>query len=329
MARRVTPARARGAPACYPARPVKPYLIVNPASASGRTGRHFDAIARVVRSVVGDFECAFTRARGDGVRLAREAIAAGGELVVAVGGDGTASEVIDGMQGAAPRELGPLFGFIPRGTGGDLRRSIGIAQDVHGAVQALASRRVAVMDLGRIEFVGLDGTRQVRHFANVAGMGVSGVVSRIVNHGFRLPSGKLSFMLATARALVSWSDQPMRWRVDGGEWQEERLTALSVCNGRFFGGGMKVAPDARMDDGLFDVVVWKGLGLTDLVMKRPMLYDGTHVQLHNTRVMRARVVEAEPVGDGRIHLDVDGENPGTLPARFSILPGGLRIRVGA
>ncbi len=309
----------------------KPFLIVNPASASGRTGRHFDAIARAVRSAVGEFECAFTRERGDGARLAREAVAAGGELLVAVGGDGTASEVIDGMQSTPPSDRGALFGYIPRGTGGDLRRTIGIAPDVRGAVQALASRNVAVLDLGRIEFAGPGGERQVRHFANVAGMGISGVVSRMVNNSGlrRLPSGKLAFMLASARALVTWSDRPVRWRVDGGPWHEERLTALSVCNGRYFGGGMKVAPDARMDDGLFDVVVWEGLGIADLVVKRPMLYDGTHVRLPNTRVLRGKVVEAEPMNGAPVHLDVDGENPGTLPARFTILPGGLRIRVGA
>jgi diacylglycerol kinase family enzyme len=135
-------------------------------------------------------------------------------------------------------------------------------------------------------------------------------------------------MLATARALVTWADRPVRWRVDGGAWNEEPLTALSVCNGRYFGGGMKVAPDARMDDGLFDVVVWKGFGLVDFVVKRPMLYDGTHLQLPNTRVLRAKVVEVEPAGDEAVNLDVDGENPGTLPARFTILPGALRIRVG-
>jgi len=308
--------------------PVKPFLIVNPASAAGRTGRHFDSIARAVREAVGDFECAFTKARGDGARLAREAIAAGGKLLVAVGGDGTASEVIDGIQAAPGPEDKPVFGYIPRGTGGDLRRTVGIAKDVSGAARALARGNVAVLDLGRIEFAGPDGRPAVRHFANVAGGGISGVVSRRVNNGFRLPSGKLSFMLASARALLTWTDQPVRWRVDEGPWHEERLTALSVCNGRYFGGGMRVAPDARMDDGLFDLVVWEGLGLTDLVVKRPMLYDGTHVRLPNTRVFKARVVEAEPLEGARIDLDVDGENPGTLPARFTILPGGLRIRVG-
>ena len=264
------------------------------------------------------------------IRALSQCYAAGGKLLVAVGGDGTASEVIDGMvhagSGSDPEAL---FGFIPRGTGGDLRRTIGLAGDVNGAVRALASRNVAVLDLGRLELVGDDGSRQVRHFANVAGMGVSGAVSRSVNRGLRLPSGRLSFMLASARALLTWTDRPIRWRVDGGPWSEERITALSVCNGRYFGGGMMVAPDARMDDGLFDVVVWKGLDLGDFVVKRPMLYDGTHLRLPNTRVLRARTVEAEALEGADVPLDVDGEAPGALPARFDVLPGALRIRVGA
>jgi diacylglycerol kinase (ATP) len=306
---------------------MKPYLIVNPASAAGRTGRHFDAIARSVRANLGDFECAFTRSRGDGVRLAREARVAGAGLVVAVGGDGTASEVVDGLVESA-RPAAPLFGFIPRGTGGDLRRTMGLAGDVDSAARALATGNEAVLDLGRITFAGPDGARQVRHFVNVAGFGVSGVVSGLVNRGLKLPSGKLSFMLASARALLSWSDQPVRWRTDGGAWIEDRITALSVCNGRYFGGGMQVAPGARMDDGLFDVVVWKGLGIGDFVTKKRRLYDGTHVELPNTRVLRAHTVEAEPLEGAQVALDVDGEAPGFLPARIEILPGSLRIRVG-
>lgn len=308
---------------------MKPFLVVNPASAAGRTGRHFDAIARAIRAALGDFECAFTRAPGDGSRLAREALDGGSRLVVAVGGDGTASEVIDGLtHEGAPRHPDALFGFVPRGTGGDLRRTLGLPEELHSAARALASGNEAVIDLGRIEFAGPRGEPQVRHFANVAGLGISGEVSRLVNRGVKLPSGRLSFMLASARALLSWSDRPVRWRVDDGPWQEERLTALSVCNGRYFGGGMQVAPGARMEDGLFDVVAWKGFGLSDFVAKRRMLYDGTHVTLSNTRVVRARRVEAEAVGDAEVLLDVDGESPGTLPARFTLLPGALRIRVG-
>jgi YegS/Rv2252/BmrU family lipid kinase len=304
---------------------VKPFLIVNPASANGRTGRRFDGIARAVRSVLGEFEALFTRARGDGVKLAQEALDQGSKLVVAVGGDGTASEVIDGML-HRPADPDVLFGFIPRGTGGDFRRSAGVPQDTHEAARALAGARALTLDLGRIEFVGHDGRPQLRHFANVAGCGVSGVVVQKIERGPKALGGKLSFMVASARALLEWKDQPVRWRADRGPWVEQTITALSVCNGGWFGGGMRVAPAARMDDGLFDVVIWSGLGLKDFITKKHMLYDGTHVLLPNTRVLRAREVEVEPLGGARVLLDVDGEQPGVLPARFTMIPAALRLR---
>jgi YegS/Rv2252/BmrU family lipid kinase len=308
---------------------VKPFLVVNPRSAAGRTGRQFDQIARAVRAAVGDFDFAFTQARGDGARLAREAVAAGARLVVAVGGDGTASEVVDGLTtfGKA-RDPDALFGFVPCGTGSDLRRTLGLPQDLEGAARVLASRNAVVCDLGRIEHTGHDGAPAVRHFVNVAGFGVAGVVVDGVNRGLNLGSGKLSFMLASAKALLRWTDRRVRWRADGGPWIEEAITSLSVCNGRFFGGGMQVAPGARIDDGLFDVVVWSGLGLADFVTKKRMLYDGTHVTLPNTRVLRARSVEAEALDPAPVLLDVDGEQPGRLPARITILPGALKVRVG-
>lgn len=313
------------APGRYPRRPVpRPHLIVNPASANGRTGRHFDSIARAVRAVVGDFEWAFTRRRGDGAVLARQAVAAGSRLVVAVGGDGTASEVVDGI--AAVNHPDVLFGFIPRGTGGDLKRSIGAPANTRDAALALRGGE-RVCDLGRVELTGRDGRPQVRHFANVAGCGIDGRVVELVDGASKALGGAVAFQIASARALLGWVDQPVRWRLDGGPWREEPITCIAVCNGRFFGGGMMVAPGARMDDGLFDVTVWQGYGIADFLLHRKKLYDGSHVELPKTRTFRAREVEIEPAAGARVLLDVDGEGPGVLPARFSILPGALRLKV--
>jgi diacylglycerol kinase (ATP) len=309
---------------------MKPQLIVNPASAYGRTGRHFDDIARAVRSAIGDFDFSFTERRGHGVLLAREVSRAGANLVVAVGGDGTASEVIDGLMleraAGGQRNGGAAFGIISRGTGGDLRRSLGCPADAVGAALLLAGPAERVIDLGRVEFVGHDGKPAARHFINVAGFGVAGrVVSEVERMGKAL-GGKATFMLASAMALMGWQDQPVRWRVDGGPWREDRVTSLAVCNGRFFGGGMMVAPAAQVDDGLFDITLWKGLGFRDFALKKRMLYDGSHVRLPNTSTFRGRVVEAEPLCREPVLLDVDGEQPGMLPARFTILAGALRAR---
>ena len=309
---------------------MKPYLIVNPASAAGRTGRHFDRIARAVTNALGDFRAVFTHRKGEATALARDAARHGERLVVAVGGDGTASEVVDGILqagGAIPAEV--LFGCIPRGTGGDLRRSLGWPEDPEAAARVLAEGATVTCDLGVVEYVGHDGLAQRRHFVNVSSFGISGKVVREMERGWKRAGSRLSYMLASARSLVGYHDQPVRWRADGGAWQQDRVTAFAVCNGRYFGGGMVVAPDARMDDGLFDLTIWKGLGFVDFLTKKKMLYDGSHVRLPNTTRLRARTVEAEPLEGEEILLDVDGEQPGRLPARWTIAPRALRLRAPA
>jgi YegS/Rv2252/BmrU family lipid kinase len=250
---------------------------------------------------------------------------AGSRLVVAVGGDGTANEVVDGIAHVGHPDV--RFGFIPRGTGGDLKRSLGTPGDTHRAASALSSGSERVCDLGRVEFLDRQGRPAARHFANVAGCGIDGCVVEKADSASKLLGGRISFQIAAARALLGWTDQRVRWRADGGSWREEAVTCIAVCNGRFFGGGMMVAPGARIDDGLFDVTLWQGLGIKDFVLRKHKLYDGSHVHLPNTRTLRARVVEVEPAGVEPVLLDVDGEGPGTLPARFTILPGALRLKV--
>jgi YegS/Rv2252/BmrU family lipid kinase len=303
-------------------------LIVNPASGNGRGRRRFEALAPALRDVLGDFDVEFTRARGDAVELARAALGRA-RLVVAVGGDGTASEVVDGLlDGGRPPGPDVEFGYVPLGTGGDLRRSLGGSAAVDGAAAALARGVVRTCDVGRVEYRDHAGRACSRHFVNVADLGVGGLVVEAMGSRALKPFGpRMSYLLASASALLRYRDRPVRWRVDGGPWREEAVTSLNVCNGRYFGAGMLVAPDARMDDGLFDVVVWKGLGIVDLALRKRVLYDGSHVSLPNTTVLRAREVEVEPVGGARVLLDVDGEQPGTIPARFTILPGALRVRV--
>jgi YegS/Rv2252/BmrU family lipid kinase len=309
---------------------MRPLLIVNPASGNGRGGRRFEEMTPALRTALGPFDVELTRAQGDASRIARAARGRAG-LVVAVGGDGTASEVVDGLVGSGPERHPELeLGYLPLGTAGDLRRSLGAGAAAEDAIAVLAGGVARDCDVGRIEYRDHAGERRSRHFVNVADLGVGGlVVEAMESRALKALGPRLSYLVASASALLRYRDRPVRWRVDGGAWSEEALTSLNVCNGRYFGAGMLVAPDARMDDGLFDVVVWKGFGFVDLALRKRRLYDGSHVALPNTRVLRAREVEVEPAAGARVLLDVDGEQPGTIPARFTVLPAALRVRASA
>jgi len=315
---------------------MKPFLVVNPRSANGATGRQFDAILRAVRSAVGDCGHAFTARPMHAAELARKAIEGGHDLVIAVGGDGTMNEVVNGffaepLPGATepPRVLNgeAALALIPRGTGGDFRKTIGVDTDLARAVEHLKAppRR---LDVGLVEYTGEDGRSGQRLFVNVADAGLGGQVVNIANRSSKILGGALTFKLASARALIGWRDQRLRYSLDGGPVEELPVTGFNVANGRFFGGGMQVAPDARVDDGLFHLTIWTGFGLLDFVTKSKNLYDGTHVKFPNTRVATARKVRLEPAdppGSRPVLLDLDGEQVGRCPATFTVLPGAIGL----
>jgi diacylglycerol kinase family enzyme len=160
-------------------------------------------------------------------------------------------------------------------------------------------------------------------------------VVEVVNSSGKWLGGRVSFALGSARALASYRDQRIRLRLDGGELREVSITALAVANGQYFGGGMRVAPAALMDDGLFDVTLWKGFTLADFVFKSASLYSGSHLSLPGAESHRAKRVEAEPgstLGSARgseaevVLIDLDGERPGRLPAVWQVLPGTLWLQ---
>jgi diacylglycerol kinase family enzyme len=133
----------------------------------------------------------------------------------------------------------------------------------------------------------------------------------------------VAFFSGSTRALLQYSDKKVRLKLDAGPSQELDITTVAVANGRYFGGGMFVAPDADTADGQFDVTVWRGFGLSDFVLKSPSIYSGQHVKLSGTSRYRCRVLEAE--SDQEVLLDVDGEQPGRLPCKMRMLPSAIRI----
>lgn len=309
-----------------------PLVIINPAAAGGGAGRSWASAASVVRSHFGPYQCAFTARAGDATRIAEEQARAGRRLLISFGGDGTISEVARGiLRSGAPAELGVL----PQGTGADFSRTLGVPWRLPDAARALRDGRSQTIDVGEVHFTAHDGRQESRYFINSASFGLSGEVAARTNRGNRTGSrkllgGALAYASETVKAAVAFEAPEVWIEVDTNPAVQVPITQVSVNNGRFFGGGMKIAPRASLVDGRLDLIVVRKLSLARIAADGPRIYSGTHLSLPEVDHLYVGSVRAWPASENAlIGLEVDGETPGILPARFSARPRALRVRIAA
>ncbi|MES1164358.1 MAG: diacylglycerol kinase family protein [Verrucomicrobiota bacterium] len=307
--------------------PQRPLVIVNPRSGRGLTEARWARLRGALTDGLGELESAFTTCPRDAAVIARREAEAGRALVIAMGGDGTISEVADGILSAGAGARTEL-GIIPRGTGGDFRRTLELPDDITEAGRRIRDGAARVVDVGRVSYRGADGQTETRHFVNVASFGFSSAVARRANQSSKRFGGKIAFLSATVGTLVSYDNTDVWITADGGERQRRRVLLAAIGNGRFFGGGMKICPDAVLDDGLLDLVTVGDYARGEVLTKIGRLFGGTHIELDEVDSARVTRVTIEPVdADAQIPVELDGETPGHLPATFEILPGALRVRL--
>jgi YegS/Rv2252/BmrU family lipid kinase len=313
----------------------KTVVVVNPQSANGALGRTWRRIDGLLSRALDGHEAVMTRGPRDACRLAREALDGGADTVVAIGGDGTIHEVANGFfeDGKAVRP-GARLGIIPFGTGGDFRKTTAIPRRIEDAIAVIRAGHTRVIDVGLLEYRAGDhrGAPASCVFVNIASFGIGGVVDRIVNSSSKRLGGRATFLLATVRAFAAYRNQPVKIVYDGDEASAEEATInnVAVANGRYFGGGMFVAPRAELDDGLFDVVVIGDVSVLEALRESGRLYKGTHIGRPKIHSRRAARVEARPLANGAdVFLDIDGEALGALPATFSLLPRARPVLVPA
>jgi diacylglycerol kinase (ATP) len=310
-----------------------PLVIINPASASGATREAWPKIASELANHFGSFTPKFTSHAGEGIELAASAARKGARLIVACGGDGTISEVANGiLLSGSDAELG----ILPSGTGGDFRKTIGIPARASDAARILRDGRTRQIDVGRVTFLKDDGSHDSRYFLGVASFGMSAeVIARVKAGGPdwlpakapRWLSGRVTFGLAMAQAAFKSEATRVIIQLDDEATRKLNVANLCIANARFFGGGMKIAPDAKLADGLFDVVSIGNLGAPRILANAPRLYLGAHLGMSEVGHALAKKVTARPQHkDQIIEFEVDGELPGHLPATFQILPKALRVR---
>lgn len=299
-------------------------IIVNPASANGRTGKNWPRMSSYLYSQGLEFDQQMTGSMGDATRLARQALLDGYTTVVSVGGDGTLNETLNGFfAGDAlinPRaKLGVLF----CGTGGDFIRTAGIPRNFNQAAARLREGNSNILDVGRITFASHSGERVSRYFLNVAGFGVDGEIVYRVNHTSKALGGFVSFLYATVSGLVAYRCLPVKLEIDSQVCYEGMFTVVAVGNGQFFGSGMQIVPMAKLDSGHFDIVLIEQMSKLELLRYLPSIYRGNHIKNPHARLFSGKEVRA--TSSQKVLVDIDGEQPGCLDAEFTIVPACLPV----
>jgi YegS/Rv2252/BmrU family lipid kinase len=294
-------------------------FLVNPASGNGSTGRRWPELARRASALGLEGDTLLSEHPAHLIELARKAVDDGASLVVAVGGDGTLNEVVNGVAG---RDVD--LASIALGTGMDFGRTYGIPGKFEDAVRVALDGDVRRIDAGRVNYRTWAGEDAERWFANVSSVGMSGAVAQRANGMSKALGGKVTFFYALTRVFLEWQNTEVTVRVDDGE-RRGRMHDVIVANGVWHGGGMMLAPDADPDDGKFDVVLIGDVSKLDFMTTAPKIYKGKHVHHPKVEVLRSARVEVDaPV---QLPIELEGEQVGTTPATFEVVPGALRVRV--
>lgn len=310
-----------------------PLIIVNPHSAGGSTREKWAGMASDIRAHFGPFSIAFTKAPGDAVSIAERAANSGRRFIIACGGDGTVNETANGILRSGKDVE---FGVIPSGTGGDFRRSLGMPMSTREAAAALRNGISRKVDVGKVSFTAHDGSEAERYFLNVSSVGLAASILERVKASKAaswLPiesiRGPVNYAVSTLRELADLQPFTVRVRFDDGGPHVIQSIALCIANSRYFGGGMMIAPEARLNDGLLDVVNIGDLGTARILINSYTLYRGTHLGLSEVGSTLARRIHVESSDGSEIHIETDGELPGRLPATYEIMPGALNVRIPA
>ncbi|TGE36947.1 diacylglycerol kinase family lipid kinase [Desulfosporosinus fructosivorans] len=298
------------------------FAIVNPQSANGNTKKRWPEYSK--RLIKGGYrlDFAYTTEPGDATRITQRKLKEGYTHIMAVGGDGTMNEVVNGFfsngQLINPEAELALFSH---GTGGDLIRTLLISRGIESFLDTLGRGHKRLIDVGEVLFQDEQGQQTQRYFLNVADVGLGGETVARVNKQSKLLGGKVSFLIGSVLSILRYRNKFMSCKIDGKLVFEGRLNSIMVANGRYIGGGMMIAPHAELDDGLFDVVILGDFSKLMLLRHLPKLYKGTHLEIPGVTVHRGRSVVITSIE--KALLDIDGEQPGQAPLKFSLHPQAL------
>lgn len=299
--------------------------MVNPASGAGKAGREWSAVEQWLPSTGLPYEVTLTTRPLEAIEIAQRNVRDSRPVVVAVGGDGTLNEVVNGFfRNGAPIPTTTKLAMVPLGTGGDFRRTLRIPVDPRQAIDVLKTGMVRRLDAGCVTYTTPDGSTAMRHFINIADAGLAGdVVHRMGNGTKRF--GSAGYTLAGLLGLIRYKNQPMTVVIDGLTHELPKAQQVVVANCQYYGGGMKMAPAASPTDGVFDVILVKDAGKIETIRGMNDIRSGKHLDQGNAHIELMYGKRISVTSPAKVRIDIDGEDPGFLPALFEIQPGAIEF----
>lgn len=300
------------------------FILVNPVSANGSTEKVWPEIEAEIKKRELEFDSHLTTGVGDATLAVQSALKNGATTIIAIGGDGTANEVINGFfENETLINPQARLGIISRGTGCDLIRTLGIPKGYQGALDVIQAGREKEIDLALVEFIREDGVKVRRFYANIADAGLGAAACKRVNSGSKSAGGMLSYLTGALGTLIYHKNHWARIEADGKQVFAGPIVLAAVANGCYFGGGMRLAPIACIDDGKLDLIFARGMSKPRLLVNLVRIYLGTH--LSDPYVSNYRVSEVCITGDEPLDIEMDGETPGTTPARIWVRPKAIKV----
>ena len=292
---------------------MKTRLIVNPAAGTDAAIRHLPQINEEIRRHVGLLDVVITTGEGDAARAAEDAVRSGYDHVFVGGGDGTLNEALNGI-GAVPGGFDQVvLGIVPLGTGNDFASALGYPSDLSAAVEALVAARPAQVDVGELN---------ERYFINVSAGGFIAEVSDAVGEPLKNIAGRLAYVIGGAAVVLD--HEPVGVRVNSATRSLSMpVNTFAVCNSRLIGGGRLIAPDARIDDGLFDVYLVEAMSKVEFVSLLTRVANGAHGE--DERVIFFRTAELDLQFDRPVKVNTDGQVLETDRCRYRVLPRAVRV----
>ncbi len=302
------------------------FAIVNPSSANGKTKDKWPMFHDILQNSAIHVEFAYTSGYGKGTFLTREAIAKGYRKIIAVGGDGTVNEVVNGLiVNDCICDDNIELAVLSNGTGSDFIRTLKPENDIHTFVRALKRECYRSIDIGKIIYHQNQQNNTSRYFINVSNLGIGAEVVNLVNKRSKALGSKLTYFTGTMSTILKYKNMEVSMKLDNSQIIEGVFCGLMICNGQYIGGGMQIAPLAELDDGWFDIMVINDITKLKLFSRFPLIYKGKHIELPEVEVYRCQSLAIQTLESTII--EADGEIIGRSPCQYSILPKCLRLRV--